>query len=124
MVKDNESFGAAESSSRKETAGISENKVPVQAAVAVSESDTETPLTKHIYSLIENKEYGQAIQVLQTLLDSGRRERSVLSVLGYCHFTMQNYEAAAEIYATLSDSICPEVPEYAFYLVQSLYLSN
>ena len=86
-------------------------------------AESETPLTKHIYGLVETQEYGQAIQVLQTLLDSGRRERSVLSVLGFCHFKIQNYEAAAEIYAMLVE-ICPEVADYAFYLVQCLCTTN
>ena len=121
QVPDNESFGAAE----KPSPAPNDSQAPsLVTGCRQQQSEGETPLTKHIYSLIEQQEYGQAIHVLQTLLDSGRRERSVLSVLGYCHFTVQNFEAAAEVYQALSDSVSPDVPEYAFYLVQSLYLSN
>ena len=61
---------------------------------------------------------------MQTLLDSGRRERSVLSVLGYCHFKVQNYTEATEVYALLVDQVCPDIPEYAYYLVQCLCITN
>ena len=45
----------------------------------------------------------------------------MLSVLGYCHFKTLNFEAAVQTYGVLSEQIAPEVPEYAFYLAQSLY---
>jgi tetratricopeptide repeat protein 30 len=43
--------------------------------------------------------------------------------LGYCNFQLQNFDNAAIYYDRLSSSY-PDIPEYQYYLAQSLYHST
>ena len=50
----------------------------------------------------------------------GSKERSILSVLAYCHFQMGDFQSAAGCYHDLT-KICQEVTAYKHHLAQCLF---
>ncbi len=80
----------------------------------------EGQYTSHIYGLIKDQNYDEAIRILNSQLEMNPRSRAALSLLGYCNYLSQNYLAAAEMYEQLI-KYYPEVVEYRVYLAQSLY---
>jgi tetratricopeptide repeat protein 30 len=45
----------------------------------------------------------------------GKKERSILSVLAFCHFSLGDFHSAAGCYHDLV-KICPDVPQYHHHL--------
>ena len=80
----------------------------------------EGQYTSHIYGLIKDQNYIEAIRILNIQLEINPKNRSALSLLGYCNYQSQNFLAAAEMYEQLI-KYYPEVVEYRIYLAQSLY---
>jgi len=76
-------------------------------------------MTKVIYSYIMEQKYDQAIKVLNGELQNFPTNRCALSLLGYCHYHMQDFPNAAQTYGQLTQA-CPEVDEYKVYHVQAL----
>jgi len=81
---------------------------------------TEGQYTSHIYGLIKDQNYSEAIKILNNQLELNPRSRAALSLLGYCNYLSFNYNTAAEMYEQLIKYF-PEVVEYRIYLAQSLY---
>ena len=79
--------------------------------------------TNHIYTLIKDQEYVEAINILNIQLENNPRSRAALSLLGYCNYLIGNYEIAADMYEQLS-KYYPDVVEYKIYLAQALYKSE
>lgn len=48
------------------------------------------------------------------------QSRAALSLLGFCHYHIQDFSSAAECYEQLTQ-LHPEVEEYKVYYAQSLY---
>ena len=46
-----------------------------------------------------------------------------MSLLAYCHYQMQNFVAASDLYEELT-LIAPEVDDYRLYYAQCLYKAN
>jgi len=57
------------------------------------------------------------------MLNKGRKERSVLSVLAYCHFQLGDFKQASGYYQELA-SLCPDIVEYSYYWAQALLKSG
>lgn len=76
-----------------------------------------------VYSLIRDQKYGEAIRLLNVELQNFPKSRAALSLLGYCHFFVQDFQAAVEAYELLVRSF-PEEQEYKIYYAQSLYKSG
>ena len=58
---------------------------------------TETSLTSNIYGLIRDQRFSDAVRLLTVQLQSFPRCRAALSLLGYCHYEMQDYRSAAQV---------------------------
>jgi hypothetical protein len=58
--------------------------------------------TAAVYKAIEEERFSDAIELLERI-----RSPSALSVLGYCHFNLGNYPAAAEVYSQLNEDYKP-----------------
>ena len=92
-------------------------------------NSSSSALTETIYALVREGNYPkvnvchyhciQAIEILSHLLASGRKDRSVYSVLGFCHYQAGDFARAQECYQALV-KICPDVVDYAYYLAQCL----
>lgn len=80
----------------------------------------EGQYTSHIYGLIKDQNYDEAIRLLNLQLEINPKNRAALSLLGYCNYIIQNYLSAAEMYEQLV-KYYPDVSEYRIYLAQSLY---
>lgn len=80
----------------------------------------EGQYTSHIYGLIKDQNYIEAIRLLNIQLEINPKNRAALSLLGYCNYLSQNFLVAAEMYEQLI-KYYPEVIEYRIYLAQSLY---
>ncbi|XP_068193471.1 intraflagellar transport protein 70A isoform X2 [Antennarius striatus] len=76
--------------------------------------------TATIYKLIKDGQYGEAIHILNGQLQKHSRSRAALSLLGYCHYHLQDFSSAAECYEQLTQ-LHPEVEEYKVYHAQSLF---
>jgi len=77
-------------------------------------------MTKTIYGYIRDQKYAEAIKILSYQLQLFPRNRAALSLLGYCQYFMQDFEAAAETYEVLVKHF-PSVCEYKIYYAQSLH---
>lgn len=80
----------------------------------------EGEYTTTIYGMIKNQKFHEAIQILSQELENHPKSRAALSLLGYCYFQVQSFDAAADCYGQLTQ-IHPEVDEYKLYYAQSLY---
>jgi len=76
--------------------------------------------TATIYGAIKDQRYDDAVRLLTFELQNFPRSRAALSLLGYCHYQMQDFRTAASMYDQLV-KICPGVEEYKIYYAQSLY---
>jgi len=79
----------------------------------------EGEMTKTVYNHIMEQHYDDAIRVLNNELQNFPSSRCALSLLGYCHYHMQDFQGASQAYAQLTEA-CPDVDEYKVYQVQSL----
>lgn len=75
--------------------------------------------TKTIYGLIKAERYQEAIKFLSTEIQLAPKSRAI-SLLAYCHFMSQNYQAACPLYDQLS-YLYPGEDEYKLYYAQCLY---
>ena len=72
------------------------------------------------YGLIQDKDWTEAIALLSELLeDSGPSSRALMSLLGFCQYSAEEYDDAASTYQKLC-KLCPESSEYQVYLAQAL----
>ncbi|XP_033827298.1 tetratricopeptide repeat protein 30A isoform X2 [Periophthalmus magnuspinnatus] len=76
--------------------------------------------TATVYKLIKESQYVDAIHILNGQLQKHPKSRAALSLLGYCHYHLQDFSSAAECYEQLT-ALHPEVDEYKLYYSQSLY---
>ncbi|CAM9147920.1 unnamed protein product [Choristocarpus tenellus] len=86
-------------------------------------SDSMVPegqYTSIVYTAIQEGRFTDAVQVLTFELGNFPRSRAALSLLSYCYYQMQDFNAAASMYEQLV-KVCPGVEEYQVYLAQSLY---
>lgn len=58
--------------------------------------------TQTIYSLIRDQKYTEVIGILTNELQFSPRNRAALSLLAYCHFYVQDYASAVEMYDQLT----------------------
>jgi len=79
--------------------------------------------TKIVYTLIKDQKYQEVITLLNNELQFNNRSRAALSLLGYCHYYVQNYQASADAYDQLS-KLYPDCVQYKIYHAQSLYKGN
>ncbi|KAJ7386216.1 Tetratricopeptide repeat protein 30A [Desmophyllum pertusum] len=70
--------------------------------------------------MIKNQKFHEAIQILSQELENHSKSRAALSLLGYCYFQVQSFDAASDCYGQLTQ-IHPEVDEYKLAYAQSLY---
>ena len=75
--------------------------------------------TKTIYSLIKSERYQEAIKLLNTEIQLSPKSRA-LSLLAYCHYMSQDYQAACPVYEQLT-YLYPQEDEYKLYYAQCLY---
>ncbi|KAL4422716.1 hypothetical protein ABPG75_008913 [Micractinium tetrahymenae] len=75
--------------------------------------------TRAIYGAIRDGRLQEAVSRLQAVLRLAPGSRAALSLLAYCYYQQEEYEAAAERYGVLVERH-PEVPEYRMHWAQSL----
>eukprot|EP01029_Cantina_marsupialis_P019421 TRINITY_DN4505_c0_g2_i1.p1 TRINITY_DN4505_c0_g2~~TRINITY_DN4505_c0_g2_i1.p1 ORF type:complete len:676 (-),score=189.80 TRINITY_DN4505_c0_g2_i1:1095-3122(-) len=75
--------------------------------------------TQVIYGMIRDQKYLEAIRLLQIKLQQFPRNRAALSLLAYCHYMMQDYNSAYQLYEKLV-RLYPQSSEYRLYFAQSL----
>ncbi|KAJ4460769.1 putative Tetratricopeptide repeat protein 30A [Paratrimastix pyriformis] len=80
----------------------------------------EGNITKTVYSLIRDRKFGEAIRLLSGFLQTFPKDRGALSLLGFCHYQVEDFESAAPIYEQLA-RLFPQVDEYKTYYAQSLW---
>jgi len=85
------------------------NKAPVK----------EGEMTKTVYAHIMEQRYDQAVRILSNELQNFPSSRCALSLLGYCHYHMQDFQNAAQHYGSLAQ-IAPHVDDYRIYHAHSL----
>lgn len=73
-----------------------------------------------IYTMIKEQRYDEAVQILHYQLQVFPRSRAALSLIAYCQYYMQDFQAAAASYESLV-KLCPYVVEYRIYYAQALY---
>ena len=83
----------------------------------------EGQYTNHIYNLIKDQEYDEAIKILNIQLVANPRSRAALSLLGYCNYLNGIYDVAAEMYEQLT-KYYPDIVEYRINLAQALFKSE
>lgn len=77
--------------------------------------------TALVYGLIRDGNYeGAVAQLRAELAQRSEPSRAGLSLLGYCHHRLQQFDEAAEAYGELT-RVCPAVQEYRFLHAQCLY---
>jgi tetratricopeptide repeat protein 30 len=80
----------------------------------------EGQYTQRIYGLIKEQNYGEVVQILNYELQSHPKSRAALSLLGFCYYRLQDFQAAADCYEQLVQ-LHPDVHDYQFYYAQCLY---
>ncbi|CAI8024711.1 Tetratricopeptide repeat protein 30A [Geodia barretti] len=80
----------------------------------------EGQYTQRIYGLIKEQNYGEVVQILNYELQSHPKSRAALSLLGFCYYRLQDFQAAADCYEQLVQ-LHPDVHDYQFYYSQCLY---
>ena len=76
--------------------------------------------TETIYQMIHDGKYVEVIRILNNELQQFPKSRAALSLLGYCHYFIQQYELAAQMYGELLNHYA-DVDEYKMYHAQSLF---
>ncbi|OTF69813.1 tetratricopeptide repeat protein 30A-like protein [Euroglyphus maynei] len=79
--------------------------------------------TKTIYSWIKEGNYKEAIAALNDELYLNRNSRAALSLLAYCHYTIQDFDQSQQYYEQLID-IYPNEQHYWLNYVKCLYQSG
>lgn len=82
----------------------------------------EGQYTETVYGMIKEHKYSEVIQILNMCLESNPKSQAALSLLGYCYYRQQDFEAAASCYSQLVQ-LHPESDDYRIYYAQSLYKS-
>ena len=62
----------------------------------------EGSATETVYGLIRDGKHGECIKFLSAELSAAPSSRPALSLLGYCHYHVGDYDAAAAMYDQLS----------------------
>jgi tetratricopeptide (TPR) repeat protein len=83
-------------------------------------SSNSISLTEQIYSNVREGNYPVAISILEAILQTGKKDRSVFSVLGFCYFNTGDFQGASTCYEELV-KICPEIIDYQHHLAQCLF---
>lgn len=73
-----------------------------------------------ISKLIKESQYVDAIKILTAQFQKHPKSRAVLSLLGYCYYHINDFNASAESYEQLTQ-LYPEVEDYKVYYALSLY---
>jgi tetratricopeptide repeat protein 30 len=107
-------------SSGRLTTGTLRLKTGITSSYALATNLENIPpgkITATIYSLIRDNQFQKVIKLLQ---DQPKTQQT-LSLLGYCHYQLEDYPKACDIYedlVKLSDS-----DDYRFYYASSLFKS-
>jgi TolA-binding protein len=86
--------------------GFGESRARVAMAATVNAHGAQRSLgegnkTQTIYGLINSANYAEAARLLSNELLAHPQSRAALSLLGYCQYMAQDYEAAAVTYNAL-----------------------
>ncbi|KAK9814353.1 hypothetical protein WJX72_004394 [[Myrmecia] bisecta] len=76
--------------------------------------------TQTIYGFIRDGKFPDAIQALQYELQNHPTSRAALSLLGFCHYHSNNFEAASQMYQQLTQHF-PGAEDYRIHYAQCLY---
>ncbi|NXF15683.1 TT30B protein, partial [Rhodinocichla rosea] len=76
--------------------------------------------TAVVYGLIASGRFAEAVSLLNRGLQKSCRSRGCLSLLGYCHYQLQEFAAAAECYEQLV-ALHPQLLPYRLCHAQALY---
>uniref|UniRef100_A0A7S0YW97 Tetratricopeptide repeat protein 30 n=1 Tax=Polytomella parva TaxID=51329 RepID=A0A7S0YW97_9CHLO len=76
--------------------------------------------TQTIYNLIKDQKFHEAISILQQELQNLPESRAALSLLGYCHYYIGQFEQASQMYEQLV-KLFPDNDDYKMYYAQSIY---
>ncbi|NXY31936.1 TT30B protein, partial [Pomatorhinus ruficollis] len=76
--------------------------------------------TAVVYGLIGGGRFAEAVSLLNRGLQKSCRSRGCLSLLGYCHYQLQEFAAAAECYEQLV-ALHPQLLPYRLCHAQALY---
>ncbi|KAM7290653.1 putative tetratricopeptide repeat protein [Ixodes scapularis] len=81
--------------------------------------------TSVIYGLIREGRFAEAVGALSecSRQQGAWSSRAALSLLGFCHYQLQEFDQAAGYYEQLC-ALCPEEGQYALSRVQSLYMAS
>lgn len=101
-------------------AGAVPGRGAVAGAAAMEAAVAEGQYTAAVYGLIRGGRCAEAAALLSRELQRGGRSRGGLSLLGYCHYQLQDFAAAAECYEQLS-ALHPELDAYRLYRAQALH---
>jgi tetratricopeptide repeat protein 30 len=74
--------------------------------------------THVIYSLVKLGRYHDVVTILEHQLQSRAPSRPILSLLGYCYYQLQDYQAACQVYEDLC-GICDD-DDYKCYYAKAL----
>ncbi|KAH7282442.1 hypothetical protein KP509_35G030700 [Ceratopteris richardii] len=80
-------------------------------------------LTALVYGYIRDSMHDEAIRVLEEQLLSFPGSQAALSLLGYCHYHLSDFYAAASAYEKLVE-LHPMEQKYRIYLAQSFYKAS
>lgn len=76
--------------------------------------------TQTIYGYIKEQKFTEAIAALQAELQNFPESRAALSLLGYCHYYVGQFDLAAQMYEQLTRQH-PDNEDYKLHYAQSLY---
>eukprot|EP01006_Ploeotia_vitrea_P056421 TRINITY_DN68099_c2_g17_i1.p1 TRINITY_DN68099_c2_g17~~TRINITY_DN68099_c2_g17_i1.p1 ORF type:complete len:679 (-),score=66.10 TRINITY_DN68099_c2_g17_i1:114-2150(-) len=76
--------------------------------------------TQTVYTMIKEGKFEEVVKILSHELENFPRSRAALSLLGYSHYNLGNYQEASHMYEQLT-KICPDVEDYKIYHGQALY---
>ena len=83
----------------------------------------EGSATETVYGLIRDGRLEECVAYLEPELASSPNSRPALSLLGYCHYRIGNFDAASAMYDRLSRAH-PEEQSYRLYHAQSLFRAS
>lgn len=73
--------------------------------------------------MIKEQKYADVIQMLNIELQHHPKSRAALSLMGFCHYKIQDFASAADCYEQLM-RLHPEINDYKLYYAQSQYKAN
>ena len=83
-------------------------------------SIAEGEITKIVYTLINEENYADAIDLLNQVMCFNSKNRAGLSLMGYCYYQLEDYENAAHNYEELVTNY-PAVEHYRMTLAECYY---